>query len=69
MGIATHAAFYLETPTIGIAKTYYRVEKGLNYIDSDVTAGSFSDIELNGEVYGRVLRTQNSIKPVLSVCR
>ncbi len=64
MGIATHAAFYLETPTIGIAKTYYRVEKRLNYIDPDVTAGSFSDIELNGEVYGRVLRTQNGIKPV-----
>ena len=64
MGIATHASFYLETPTIGIAKTYYRVEKGLNYKDPDAAAGSFSDIELNGEVYGRALRTQNGIKPV-----
>lgn len=64
MGIASHASFYLETPTIGIAKTYYRVEKGLNYTAPDETAGSFSDIELNGEVYGRVLRTQNGIKPV-----
>ena len=64
MGIATHASFYLETPTIGIAKTYYRVEKGLNYKDPDAAAGSFSDIELNGEVYGKALRTQNGIKPV-----
>ena len=30
----------------------------------NITAGSFSDIELNGEVYGRVLRTQNGIKPI-----
>lgn len=64
MGIAAHASFYLKAPTIGIAKTYYRVEKGLNYKDPDVTAGSFSDIELKGEVYGRALRTQSSIKPV-----
>ena len=29
MGIATHASFYLNKPTIGIAKTYFRVDKKL----------------------------------------
>lgn len=64
MGIATHASFYLKSPTIGIAKTYYRIDSNLNYKEPDNMAGSFSDIELNGEVYGRVLRTQKNIKPV-----
>lgn len=27
MGIATHVSFYLNAPTIGVAKTYYIVEK------------------------------------------
>ena len=27
MGIATHASFHLNKPTIGIAKTYFRVDK------------------------------------------
>ena len=27
MGIATHASFYLNKPTIGIAKTYLRTDK------------------------------------------
>ncbi len=29
MGSATHASFYLNKPTIGIAKTYFRVDKKL----------------------------------------
>lgn len=64
MGIATHASFYLNAPTIGVAKTYFRVEKGLDYIEPNASAGSYTDIEWNGEVYGRALRTHNGIKPV-----
>ena len=64
MGIATHASFYLNAPTIGVAKTYFRVEKGLDYIEPNTSAGSYTDIEWNGEVYGRALRTHNGIKPV-----
>ena len=64
MGIATHASFYLDTPSIGVAKTYFRVEKGLDYKEPDISAGSWTDIELNGEVYGRVLRTHENVKPV-----
>lgn len=64
MGIAAHASFYLDAPTIGVAKTYFRVEKGLDYTEPNISAGSYTDIELNGEVYGRVLRTHNGVKPV-----
>lgn len=64
MGIATHASFYLNAPTIGVAKTYFRVEKGLDYIEPNTSVGSYTDIEWNGEVYGRALRTHTGIKPV-----
>lgn len=64
MGIASHASFYLNAPTIGVAKTYFRVEKGLDYNEPNTSAGSYTDIEWNGEVYGRALRTHTGIKPV-----
>ena len=35
MGIATHASFYLKTPTIGVAKNYFHID-GARYIEPDV---------------------------------
>ncbi len=64
MGIASHAAFYLNKPTVGIAKTYFRVDQKTDFIMPDEAAGSFTDIVINGEVYGRALRTHASVKPV-----
>lgn len=64
MGIATHASFYLDAPTIGVAKTYYRVEKNLEYIEPGTCAGNYTDIVYNNEVYGRVLRTHDNVRPV-----
>ncbi|MDE6781100.1 MAG: endonuclease V [Ruminococcus sp.] len=64
MGIATHASFYLNKPTVGVAKSYYRIKKGLDYSEPNTTAGSFTDIVCDGNVYGRVLRTHNNVKPV-----
>lgn len=63
MGIATHASFYLNTATMGVAKTYFRVH-GTDYTEPESTAGSFTDIVIDGEVYGRVLRTHSNVKPV-----
>ncbi|MDE7364901.1 MAG: endonuclease V [Ruminococcus sp.] len=63
MGIATHASFYLNTATIGVAKTYFRVNNA-DYIEPDSVAGSFTDIVIENEVYGRVLRTHDNVKPV-----
>ena len=64
MGIATHASFYLNAPTIGVAKTYYRVDKSLDYIEPATCSGSYTDIVFNNEVYGRVLRTHDNVRPV-----
>ena len=64
MGIATHASFYLNKPTIGIAKTYFRVDKETDYTEPGNEAGSYTDIVINGKVYGRALRTHTGVKPV-----
>ncbi|MCM1507153.1 MAG: endonuclease V [Ruminococcus flavefaciens] len=64
MGIATHASFYLNKATIGVAKSYYRIQKGLDYTEPDTKAGSFTDIVYDGQTYGRVLRTHDGVKPV-----
>ncbi len=64
MGIATHASFSLHKPTVGIAKTYFRVDQKTDYTEPADEAGSYTDIVIGGEVYGRALRTQKHIKPV-----
>jgi len=64
MGIATHASFYLDVPTIGVAKTYFRVDRETDYTEPELSAGSYTDIVIGGEVYGRVLRTHDNVKPV-----
>ena len=64
MGIATHASFYLNKPTIGIAKTYFRVDKKTDYTEPENEAGSYTDIVIDGEVYGRALRTHKDVKPI-----
>lgn len=64
MGIATHASFCLDKPAMGIAKTYFRVDKKTGYTDPENEPGSYTDIVIDGEVYGRALRTQRDVKPV-----
>lgn len=64
MGIASHASFYLDKPTIGVAKTYFRVDKKTDFIMPENTAGSYTDIIIDGKVYGRTLRTHDNVKPV-----
>lgn len=63
MGIATHASFYLERPTIGVAKKYHKV----NGVDFTMPANekyAYTDILLDEEVCGRALRTHKDVKPV-----
>ncbi len=63
LGLAAHASFYLQTPTAGIAKTYYRVE-GAAYSMPHPLAGSWSDIVKGGAVLGRAVRTHQDVKPI-----
>lgn len=63
MGIATHVGILIDMPSIGIAKTYYKI----NNVDFPMPLNkkfAFNDIVFNSEVYGRVLRTQLNVKPI-----
>ncbi len=64
MGIATHASFYLKRPTVGIAKSYFRVDRDTDYKEPENEVGCFTDIVIDGETYGRVLRTHKNVRPV-----
>ncbi len=63
MGIATHASFFLKKPTIGVAKSYYKIGNEEFEMPEDYV-GAYSDIIINNEVHGRVLRTHKNVKPV-----
>ena len=67
MGIATHAALELDTPAIGIAKSYLKIS-GVDYSMPENEAGAYMDIVIRGEVYGRVLRTHRDVKPIFVSC-
>ena len=63
MGLATHAGILLGKPTVGVAKSYYKIAD----VDFDMPEnkkGAFTDIEINGEIYGRALRTHVNVKPI-----
>ncbi|MBU3185933.1 endonuclease V [Clostridium estertheticum] len=53
MGIATHASFFLNKPTIGVAKSYLKIG-GVDFNMPQNDEGSYNDIVINGEVYGRL---------------
>lgn len=60
VGIATHASFFIEKPTIGIAKNYFIG----TYEPPGKEQGSFSYIYDHDEIIGAALRTQTNVKPV-----
>ena len=63
MGLATHAGILLGVPTIGVAKSYYKVEN-VDYIEPENKVFAYEDIVIRGEVYGRVLRTHENVRPI-----
>lgn len=67
MGVATHASFYLNKPTIGVAKSYLKVEN-VDYIMPEAQGGKYTDIVIKGKVYGRALRTHKGVKPIFVSC-
>ena len=67
MGIATHASFFIDKPTIGVAKSYLKVKNTL-YDEPVEHFGAHTDIIIDGKVYGRALRTRKDAKPVFVSC-
>ena len=67
MGIATHASFYVDKPTIGVAKSYLKI-KDVDFTMPDNHVGAYTDILIDNEIYGRTLRTTKSVKPIFISC-
>lgn len=67
MGIATHASFFLNKPTIGVAKSYLKIQD-VDFIMPENLKGSYTDIVINNEIYGRALRTRINVKPIFDSC-
>lgn len=65
MGLATHASFYLESPTIGIAKKYFKAGD-IGFIMPDILAGSYSDIVKDNKILGRAIRTHKDVRPIFA---
>ena len=63
MGLATHAGILIQKATVGIAKSYYKVGD-VDFVMPANTAQAYTEIEWNGEHYGRVLRTHVNVKPI-----
>ncbi|ABR36480.1 endonuclease V [Clostridium beijerinckii] len=67
MGVATHASFFLNSPTIGVAKSYLKI-KGSDFEMPKDEVGAYSDIVIDNEVYGRALRSRKNTKPIFISC-
>lgn len=63
MGVATHASMYLKKPTIGVAKSYYKIGN-IDFIMPENHDGAYTDIIINNEIYGRVIRTHKDVRPI-----
>lgn len=63
LGLATHAGILLNKPSIGVAKTYFKVEN-VEYTEPKNEVFAYSDIIINNKVYGCVLRTAKDVKPI-----
>lgn len=63
MGLAAHASIYLNRPTLGVAKSYYKIDN-IQYKMPDDFEGAYTDITRGNEILGRAIRTQQSVKPV-----
>lgn len=67
MGLATHASLFLNKPTIGIAKSYFKVYDS-DFVTPGNEAGSYKDITIGNDIYGRALRTHKDVKPIFISC-
>lgn len=67
MGIATHASFQMDIPTIGVAKSYLKVD-GVDFTMPKDEVGCFSDIVIKNKISGRALRTCRGVKPIFISC-
>lgn len=56
-GEAVKLGIELNIPTIGVAKSYYMIDN-IKYKEPDRYKGAYTDIKINDEILGRVVRTK-----------
>ena len=67
MGIATQASFVLNRPTVGVAKTYYRVADTGYTMPAD-EVGASTSVVVDGQTLGAAVRTRKGVRPVFVSC-
>lgn len=63
MGIATHASFFLNKPTIGVAKSYLKIHN-TDYIEPKNKAFSYTKIKIKDKTKGVAFRSNRDTKPI-----
>lgn len=63
MGIASHASFFINKPTIGISKSCY-YEKNVKYTEPKNKKFEHTNIYIDNEIRGVSFRSHKNIKPI-----
>ncbi len=63
MGIATHAGIILNKPTIGVAKSYYKIDNVTFEMPENID-NTYTDIIIKNKVCGRAYRSHKDVKPI-----
>lgn len=63
MGIATHASFFLNKPTIGVAKSFLKINN-VDYIEPKDKQFSYTEIKIKSKVKGVAFRSHKNTKPI-----
>ena len=63
MGLATHAGIIINKPTVWVAKSYLKIGN-TEFCMPDIKQFAYTDIKIDNEIYGRVLRTHSGVKPI-----
>lgn len=63
MGLATHAGVEHNIASIGVAKTYYKVNN-VCYTPPQDKMFAYTDIVIDNEVYGRAVVTKSGVRPI-----
>lgn len=63
MGIATHASFFLNKPTIGVAKNYFKINN-TNYTEPKNKEFAYTEIKIKNNTKGVAFRSHKNTSPI-----
>ena len=63
MGLASYLSFFVNQPTMGVSKSYHKIND-VNFNMPENVAGAYEDIIIDNIVYGRAVRSHFDVKPI-----